>query len=67
MPAQPHEFVLVLSDRGVVAESDKTIETAVKALGESGFINYFGLQVEYIEFLLLWWLCTRKLQSWLWG
>lgn len=52
--AQLDEFVLVLSDRGVVAESDKTIENAVKALGESGFINYFGLQVGYIGSWLLW-------------
>lgn len=37
-----NRFTITL--RGVVAETDKSIENAVKGLGESGFINYFGLQ-----------------------
>jgi tRNA(Glu) U13 pseudouridine synthase TruD len=30
----------------VEAENDKTIEDAATSFGKSGFINYFGLQVE---------------------
>lgn len=37
-----NRFTITL--RGVVAENDSIIEHAVKALGETGFINYFGLQ-----------------------
>ncbi|KAG0556562.1 hypothetical protein KC19_11G062700 [Ceratodon purpureus] len=37
-----NRFTITL--RGVVAENDSIVENAVKALGESGFINYFGLQ-----------------------
>ncbi|KAJ1263581.1 hypothetical protein BS78_09G196800 [Paspalum vaginatum] len=36
--------VLVHFFRGVVAESEDTIKTAVDGLGKNGFINYYGLQ-----------------------
>ncbi|KAK6915448.1 Pseudouridine synthase, TruD [Dillenia turbinata] len=38
-----NRFTITL--REVVADSEDTIKTAAKALGEHGFINYFGLQV----------------------
>lgn len=44
-------FFILFCDRGVVAETDKSIENAVKGLGESGFINYFGLQVRCRGFI----------------
>jgi tRNA(Glu) U13 pseudouridine synthase TruD len=49
MGIQHDKFTFVLCDRGVVAENDSIIEHAVKALGETGFINYFGLQVGYTD------------------
>ncbi|KAK6911419.1 Pseudouridine synthase, TruD [Dillenia turbinata] len=40
-----NRFTITL--RGVVADSEDTIKAAAKALGEHGFINYFGLQVRF--------------------
>ena len=49
MSSKPDKFIFLLCDSGVVAESDSTIENAVKALGKTGFINYFGLQVGHTD------------------
>jgi hypothetical protein len=39
--------------RGVVAESEDVIKAAVDGLGKNGFINYYGLQVQNQELLLV--------------
>jgi tRNA pseudouridine13 synthase len=39
--------------RGVVAEFEDVIKAAVDGLGKNGFINYYGLQVQNQELLLV--------------
>jgi hypothetical protein len=42
-------YVSLYSFRGIVAESEDIIKTAVDGLGKNGFINYYGLQVRFWE------------------
>jgi hypothetical protein len=57
-------YVSLHSFRGVIGEREDIIKTAADGLGKNGFINYYGLQVQFCEHLVFWKLFSTNTPCW---